>query len=1057
MGIKLDLGKLKYLRSDAKTTTLKHPAGHEVTIHHNVLSPDNQKALKALSQSSKSYQTPLESDEIKHQNQAEFGRVIQKAHGGKVPSQEHTVWNQRGTHDEYRIDSHHATREEADKVARDLYLRGHRSQRVLPRGEQHNPNYKNDKKIEEFAQGGNAGEQRKKIFGSQSSPAKDSMREKHMSHINEYAKKQFGMEVAPSGGKINPKTGERRDESPEEGVDKPDWRSGKLESQSNPDAMMHELAHLVLLPKGVGLKKGQELMDKQYAEVQKKHGYMKQKRSQGEIQPMAAENILRRHIGLPAATQSVPVKEGEGPRMSVDTNEPAGTRVQKGSKTVDLIRQSRFLSPENRQRLEHVISGHLKFHPEHGWQENPDALGAKTRLYKEEHPDAVKKKMAEGGSVDNDPMSKIHAFVQSIKMADGGKVPVPDAPTDSATSDRQRNLNQASQVEQHSTDQSQAATASSPSQMWSNIQHAWAEGGEVKYNNPELAERGMASLKAKHPPMSEEMQYKHKTHDQFMKNTAGKPMQRTMKAHGGECYACGGPVQHYDEGGGVQPTEPDIPQEYLSPQQPPQGMQDFQPPSPEKSIIAPATQEARNWLVSPTDGPSSQVNPADIAATKADAMADQYKQKEAGAEQVAQAAHQQASEQAQPESSSQESLLSKGLAAEKAGAYGQGQAAGQLGELQAKSLESDIARKQSIADTFQKSFQDLNGERQAHIQDIQKGYIDPDLYWKGDAQGNGSHSKIAAGIGMVLAGFNPTNRPNAAIDFLTHQMDRNIDAQKTNLAAKNNLLQANLMQFKNMQDAADMTRIMQADVVKAQLTKDAAKVATPMAAAQAQSAIGAIDAKYQPLFLQLQMRRTMQSLGNGGSSAPGTVGAALSSLDMLNPEAARNYRERYYQPFDMPGGKSIADRPIPQDVRQTLNAQEVLDQKGKDILGYIKQNSGTWNPKKLSVASQKVEEMKNFYNDSIHGGALTEGRLGWYDEQFKKSPTDRLAQFMGNTAKLQEMVSSNDARKNITLGSYGLKPPKPAGTHPMEGQTIKNNQTGQRMIMKNGQWTPLGR
>ena len=54
--------------------------------------------------------------------------------------------------------------------------------------------------------------------------------------------------------------------------------------------------------------------------------------------------------------------------MSVDTNEPAGTRIQKGNKTVDLIRQSRFLSPENKQRLEHALSGKIKFHPELGWR-----------------------------------------------------------------------------------------------------------------------------------------------------------------------------------------------------------------------------------------------------------------------------------------------------------------------------------------------------------------------------------------------------------------------------------------------------------------------------------------------------------------------------------------------------------------------------------------------------------------------------------------------------------------------------------------------------------------
>ena len=58
-----------------------------------------------------------------------------------------------------------------------------------------------------------------------------------MEHISKYSEQNFGLPINPSGGKINPKTGERRDENPELGVDKPDWRSGQLESQSNPDAV----------------------------------------------------------------------------------------------------------------------------------------------------------------------------------------------------------------------------------------------------------------------------------------------------------------------------------------------------------------------------------------------------------------------------------------------------------------------------------------------------------------------------------------------------------------------------------------------------------------------------------------------------------------------------------------------------------------------------------------------------------------------------------------------------------------------------------------------------
>jgi hypothetical protein len=231
----------------------------------------------------------------------------------------------------------------------------------------------------------NVREQRKKVFGTNAQPgANSAMREKHIAHIKQFVDKHLGLDLQPSGGKVNAATGERRKADNEEGVDKPDWRSGKFEAQWNPEAIVHEIAHLMLLPKGVGLEEGQSLMDKQYSDVQKEHGYMQQKRSKYEVQPMAAEQLIRRAMGLPASKVSIPVKSKEDPhRMSLeDPSQPIATRIQSGKskdgspKYVDLIRQSRNLHPEHKQRLADIFSGKLKFHPDKGWQPNKTSLDA---------------------------------------------------------------------------------------------------------------------------------------------------------------------------------------------------------------------------------------------------------------------------------------------------------------------------------------------------------------------------------------------------------------------------------------------------------------------------------------------------------------------------------------------------------------------------------------------------------------------------------------------------------------------------------------------------------
>jgi len=214
------------------------------------------------------------------------------------------------------------------------------------------------------------------------------MRAKHMAQIVNYFKTRYNQDLNPSGGKINPKTGERRDEAPEVGVDKPDWRSGQWEAQSNPDAQVHEGAHLEIMPEGTDLPGGQTLMDKQYADVQRDFGYMKQKQSQHEVQPMAVENKLRRRMGLPANRSGNKVSADAPPRMALEGG-PAAVRVATGEgKAVDLLRQARLLSESNKKRIDQVDRGELKWHPTHGWHmaDSPDAVINQRARIKAEDP-----------------------------------------------------------------------------------------------------------------------------------------------------------------------------------------------------------------------------------------------------------------------------------------------------------------------------------------------------------------------------------------------------------------------------------------------------------------------------------------------------------------------------------------------------------------------------------------------------------------------------------------------------------------------------------------------
>ncbi len=368
-----------------------------------------------------------------------------------------------------------------------------------------------------------------------------------------------------------------------------------------------------------------------------------------------------------------------------------------------------------------------------------------------------------------------------------------------------------------------------------------------------------------------------------------------------------------------------------------------------------------------------------------------------------------------------ESLYKASFADFLSGNRAEAKALGDLGKQQAIKADETTAALQRARESYDKERSTLDGEREALQADIRDGQVDPNKFWTGDKNGNGGHSKIMAGIGMILAGFNPTTNPNAAINFLKFQMEQNLTAQQRNLQAKESLLTANLKQYGNLKDAMDATRVIQNDIMVNELKAAAAKAQSPLANAAAMKAAGAFEHENVALSQSLAMRRAM--MGLAGSGDTGGTEHLLNVMDASNPGSSKIYRERIVPGFTSVSGGPFAVKEVPQSVRDKLTAMQVLDSKGREVLGFINQNKNTLSPEKRAVIKQKVEEMKNFYNDSIGGGALTEGRLHWYDEQFGKgAPTDPLPRILGQTAKFEEMINSNASRMRQEAGAVGLKP-----------------------------------
>lgn len=381
-------------------------------------------------------------------------------------------------------------------------------------------------------------------------------------------------------------------------------------------------------------------------------------------------------------------------------------------------------------------------------------------------------------------------------------------------------------------------------------------------------------------------------------------------------------------------------------------------------------------------------------------------------------------------------MLERGVSEGRKGAELGAQAQEQLGKAQTDILGAHAPVQEKIRESLESTQKDFQQDHDNFVHDVREGYVSPDKYWSGiknpnTGQMEGGHSKIMTGIGMILAGFNPTNHPNAAIDFLKHQMNMNLEAQKANLNSKENLLAANIRKYGSIREGLQAQSIQDNTMMSMELKKAEANAATPMAKAGLQRAYSQLDLENAQKIQQFNMQRAMMKAIQSNQGDANGQEAMIRQMEVMNPPMAKTYREAY-----VPGvGLSRTLQPVPTEARDQITAMKVLNDKGNDILNYVKQNTGTWDPKKKAIASQKIEEMKNFYNNSIKGGALTEGRLGWYDEQFSKNPTDRLAQFMGSSAKLKEVIGSNAGRLNQLTNQYGLP-----SVHMQTAQSSGNHQ-----------------
>lgn len=396
-------------------------------------------------------------------------------------------------------------------------------------------------------------------------------------------------------------------------------------------------------------------------------------------------------------------------------------------------------------------------------------------------------------------------------------------------------------------------------------------------------------------------------------------------------------------------------------------------------------------------------------------------------------------------------------------------------------LAAQAASAKEAAAGYQKGFQDyhrenahqLGAEDAAWQHDLQNGHVSPktysDLFAKRDTLG-----KIGMLFGMLVsgAGAGLAHQSNAVLDAMNKEIENDFNAQKISKENARNFLELHRQQAlakaqikhteaqAGLLGAQEKSALAEADInaqaaalmkmnraALHKLVLDVQKMPQGPQKAQAEQALAmvsaGVDAKnFNIADIAAGKAAMAKMLGGGAGSGvnttllrtmPGMEGVA-SSIEQKN----------------IPG-VGMAQLPVPQGKRDELEAMNVLDYKAKDLLAYARQHKGSIDPAVRAVGAQKAEEMMNYYNNSIKGGVMTEGRLKWLDQQIKKNPTTIFQDILGNNARMNEIMESNAERRNLMLQNLGAPQTPPPKAGPKEGE-VQKSKSGKPIVFKGGKW-----
>lgn len=243
----------------------------------------------------------------------------------------------------------------------------------------------------------------------------------------------------------------------------------------------------------------------------------------------------------------------------------------------------------------------------------------------------------------------------------------------------------------------------------------------------------------------------------------------------------------------------------------------------------------------------------------------------------------------------------------------QADASAQAALEQQKIYEQQVKEIQQQEIARQKQEQAVQSDLDRIRDDIATQKIDPSRVWNNMSTGN----RVMAAVSIFLGGFagGMQGTDNKALGIINDAINKDIDAQKSELGKKQNLLAINLQKYRNIQDAAAATRAQLLAVTQAQVNATAAKAGSKQALAAAQMFQGQTELEMGKLKMQLAASQMTQNklLDPRGMSPQDVMKMNQEIKDTLVQLPNGNY----YPAFNKESATKVKD--VQADIYNTLS------------------------------------------------------------------------------------------------------------------------------------------